>query len=54
MACQVGDRVDAGQPLAYLLHRDTGVDDAAQRVGRAYSIGDEPPPARALVLEAMR
>jgi len=54
LACRIGHRVEAGQPLAYLIHRDTGVDDAARRVGRAYSIGEQPPPARELVLEALR
>jgi pyrimidine-nucleoside phosphorylase len=43
LACQRGDRVQAGQPLARLhVHR---VDDAAgpaQRVQQAFSFGDEP------------
>ncbi len=53
-ACRVGDRVEAGQPLAYLLHNDAGVDDATARLTAAYSIGDAAPPPVDLILEVMR
>ncbi|RMH43169.1 MAG: thymidine phosphorylase, partial [Deltaproteobacteria bacterium] len=54
MAVSVGDRVDAGAPLAHLLHNGTGAEEAARRVAAACTIGDEPPGDRPLVLEVLR
>ena len=50
-----GDTVGAGEPLAYLLHNDRGVEEASDRVRNAYRIGREAaPPAARRVLEIMR
>jgi pyrimidine-nucleoside phosphorylase len=54
MACNVGDRVEPGQPLAYLIHAGRGVDEATRRAAAAFTISDEPPPARDLILEVLR
>jgi pyrimidine-nucleoside phosphorylase/thymidine phosphorylase len=49
---KVGDVVAAGEPLAVLHHGDAGEapEQVAERVRRAYTIGDERPAARQLVL----
>ncbi len=54
MACNLGDPIEAGQPLAHLLHDDTGIDEAARRVQQAISIGPDKPDIRDLILEVMR
>jgi pyrimidine-nucleoside phosphorylase len=54
MACQIGDAIEVGQPLAYLLHSNVGVEEATRRVERAYTIGDERPEPQPLILEVMR
>jgi thymidine phosphorylase len=47
-----GDAVEAGQPLARVLARtETTAGEAAREVLAAYELGDEPPPARRIVLE---
>jgi pyrimidine-nucleoside phosphorylase len=49
-----GDRVEAGEPLAEVHARDErSGDEAAAEVLAAYAIGDEPVPARPVLLEAM-
>jgi pyrimidine-nucleoside phosphorylase len=49
-----GDRVDAGDVLAE-IHAQTreAADEAASAVRAAYTFGDEPPPARPIVLETI-
>ena len=49
---KVGDRVDAGEVLAYVEHNDAvRAEAAAQRLLLAYDISMEAPPARPLLLE---
>ncbi len=36
-----GEEVSAGEPLVYLVHNDRGIEDAAERVLRAYTISPE-------------
>jgi pyrimidine-nucleoside phosphorylase len=49
-----GDRVEAGEPLAEVHARDErSAEAAAAEVLAAYAIGDEPVPARPVLLEAM-
>jgi pyrimidine-nucleoside phosphorylase len=45
-----GDRVSRGQPVARLLARRRDMDEIAQRVRSAFTIGDTPPEARPLLL----
>jgi len=55
IAARVGDRVEAGDPIAYLLHNETGVADARSRVEAAYQIGDNPvEPRTTRVIEIIR
>ncbi len=53
-----GEEVAAGEPLVYLVHNDRGIEDAAERVLKAYSIGEIPPEDNteetSRVLEVMR
>ncbi len=39
IARRVGEEVSAGEPLVYLIHNDRGIEDAAERVLRAYTLG---------------
>jgi pyrimidine-nucleoside phosphorylase len=55
LCARVGDRVQAGQDLALLIHNDRGVDRAAELCRGAFTIADQAPaPARTRVLESMR
>ena len=48
----VGDRVEAGEPLVVVHHRDEpAAADVVRRLGEAIAVGDAPPPAVPLVLE---
>jgi len=48
----VGDRVERGEPLVVVHHRDEpAAADVVRRLGEAIAIGDEPPPDVPLVLE---
>ena len=50
-----GDRVAAGAPLAEIHARDeASADEAAGEVLAAYTVGDEPPPERPIILEVLR
>lgn len=48
-----GDRVQRGDPLVTLLHRDRALDAAAALVRGAFPIGDSPPTVLPLVLGAV-
>jgi pyrimidine-nucleoside phosphorylase len=49
-----GDRVEAGQPLAEVHARDdAGAERAADAVRAAFELGEEPPPARPLLLDVV-
>jgi thymidine phosphorylase len=51
---RAGDAVAAGEPLAEVHARDErSAEEAAAEVLAAYAIGDEPVPARPVLLEAM-
>ncbi len=54
IARRLGEEVSAGEPLAYLIHNDRGIEDAAERVLRAYEIGPRAPVTRSRILEVMR
>ncbi len=54
IARSLGDEVAAGEPLAYLIHNDHGVEDAAARVLRAFQLGPRAPAKSPRVLEVMR
>jgi len=48
----VGDRVEAGEPLVVVHHRDQpAAADVIRRLGETIAIGDEPPAAAPLILE---
>ncbi|MDI6632496.1 MAG: pyrimidine-nucleoside phosphorylase [Bacillota bacterium] len=49
LAAKVGTEVEAGEPLAYVLARDKGADEARQLVATAYTIAARPPKIRPLV-----
>lgn len=45
-----GDKVEAGEPLVRIHHRDSrGLDGAHRRLAAAFTLVDEPPPARPLI-----
>jgi len=47
-----GDPVRAGEPLCLLHARDPGrIPEAARLLEGAFEVGEEPPPARRMVLE---
>src|SRR5205085_2478463 len=49
-----GDAVDEGEPLAEIHARDKASADAvAESILGAYEIGDDPPPARPIVLDTL-
>lgn len=52
----LGDRIEAGQPLAYLSHAGRGVDDARRRLDDAFAIDDQYPgtPPTTRILEVLR
>jgi pyrimidine-nucleoside phosphorylase len=54
LLCEVGDRVEEGQPLAYLLHNGAGVDGARARVAGAIEVGDEGARLDSRILEVLR
>ncbi len=58
IARRLGEEVEAGEPLVYLVHNDRGIEEAAERVLRAYAIGSTLPErasgAASRVLEVMR
>ncbi len=57
IARRLGEEVTAGEPLVYLVHNDRGIEDAAERVLRAYKIGsldERASKATHRVLEVMR
>ena len=54
IACRVGDEVTAGDPLAYLVHNDRGVEDATARLRGAFRVGPRAPERSPRVLEVMR
>jgi pyrimidine-nucleoside phosphorylase len=49
LAAKVGTEVEAGEPLAYVLARDKGADEARELVAAAYTIAARPPKIRPLV-----
>jgi pyrimidine-nucleoside phosphorylase/thymidine phosphorylase len=50
-----GARIERGQPLVEIHHRSgRGVNAALALCGDAIAIGDEPPPARAVILGDVR
>jgi pyrimidine-nucleoside phosphorylase len=54
LARKRGDRVEAGEPLAEVHARDAdAAERAADAVRAAYEIGEEPPAARALLLDVV-
>ena len=52
--CRVGDEVEAGQPLANLLHNGKGIDQAREMIHAAFTIGEERPDVRSRILEVLR
>ncbi len=54
LSCRVGDRVERGQPLAYLLHNDEGVDKARTLLEGAFSISDQATNIGSRILEVLR
>ena len=54
MAVQVGDTVTAGEPLAYLVHNDRGVDEARQRLLGAFHFGETAAAPTSRILEVLR
>jgi pyrimidine-nucleoside phosphorylase len=55
LCARVGDRVQAGQDLALLIHNDRGVDRAAELCRGAFTIADQAQaPARTRILETLR
>ena len=49
-----GDRVTAGEPLARIHARDEATArEAVAEVTAAYTVADEPPPARPLILDVV-
>lgn len=54
LAVGVGDRVQVGEPLAYLHHNDHGVAEAERLVLGAVSIGDEAEQPTTRILEVLR
>ena len=54
IASRPGDEVAVGKPLAVLVHNGRGVEEAAERVRLAFSIGPEAPRPSSRILEVMR
>ena len=54
MAVQVGDTVAVGEPLAFLIHNDRGVDEARQRLLGAFRIDDRAASPGSRILEVLR
>jgi pyrimidine-nucleoside phosphorylase len=55
LAKKVGDRVAAGEPLAYLLHADRGVEQAQNLLGGAIAVAEAAPdPVGSRVIEVLR
>ncbi len=54
MAVRVGDTVAVGEPLAFLIHNDRGVEEARQRLLGAFRIGDRAAPPGSRILEVLR
>jgi pyrimidine-nucleoside phosphorylase len=52
--CKRGDRVAAGEPLAEIhAAGDAAADEAAHELAAAYTIAEEPPPQRPVVLDVL-
>ncbi|MEW6573120.1 MAG: pyrimidine-nucleoside phosphorylase [Bacillota bacterium] len=49
LGAKVGTKVEAGEPLAYILVRDKGEKEAKDLVSNAYAVAASPPKARPLV-----
>lgn len=49
LAAKVGTRVEAGEPLAYVLARDKGLEEAMRLVANAYTIASVAPSPRPMV-----
>lgn len=54
MAVQVGDTVAAGDPLAFMVHNDQGVDEARQRLQGAFRFDDQATAPTTRILEVLR
>jgi thymidine phosphorylase len=54
LAAIVGDRVEIGQPLAYLHENGRGVAEATEIVAKAFHIADDARPQRSRILEVIR
>ncbi len=52
--CHVGDAVEAGQPVANLLHNGKGLDLAQEMIHAAFTFGEERPEVKSRVLEVLR
>jgi len=48
---KLGEKVEAGQPLAMIHHRDRGLDDCRAHLGAAWTLGPAPPAERPLVID---
>ncbi len=48
---RLGDRVDAGQPLARIHHRSRGLDDCRAHLSAAWTTGEAPPAERPLIID---
>jgi pyrimidine-nucleoside phosphorylase len=54
LRCRVGDRIEAGQPLADVLHAGRGLEPSLAYLREAFVIADQPAPAEPRVLEVLR
>jgi pyrimidine-nucleoside phosphorylase len=54
LRCRVGDRIEAGQPLAEVLHAGRGLDQSLTYLREAFVITDEPAPVHPRVIEVLR
>ncbi len=53
LLAKVGDRVENGQPLAVLhVGKEEDLHEATKLLREAYTIGDEPPPPRPLIIDS--
>lgn len=49
LAAKVGSQVESGEPLAYILAREKGVEEAKELLTRAFTLATKPPRSRPLV-----
>ncbi len=54
LACEVGDRVEAGQPLAYLHHNGRGVEGARERLAGAIEVAEHGQKLDSRIIEVLR